>query len=191
MWKLGCEERRFPVTFPLGTRLVWPVVLNQLLYRYERECVVSFSEWNTRLCWLVSSECPTCCLQRGHRSAVSAILARHEKADRFGVFVVCAVRCNPPGVDLSDGWYAVSASLDEPLGALARKGALSVGMKLAVCGAELKGVAPNTAVHPLSLEVNRVHQHLQWSAQRLADGPPEVSTQAELALHFNSTRPAR
>lgn len=42
-------------------------------------------------------------------------------------------------VQLTDGWYAIRAQLDEPLTAMLHKGLLTVGVKLIIHGAQLKG----------------------------------------------------
>jgi hypothetical protein len=40
-------------------------------------------------------------------------------------------------VDLSDGWYIMKATLDEPLKAFVKQGKISIGDKLHICCAKV------------------------------------------------------
>lgn len=135
-----------------------------------------------------------CLVQAGHRSALRRVCERDEAAGRYLVLVVSAVH-NPTSLDLSDGWYAVRATLDEPLGALVKKGSLALGTKVAVCGAELGGLEGGAGLNPLELEVNLLHAQFFWPllAGDMPHKPP-VSTgdsRVSLSVRYNSTRPAR
>lgn len=52
--------------------------------------------------------------------------------------------CLPPGLqlELTDGWYSLTAECDEVLSQLTRSGLLGPGSKLRICGAELRSPGP-------------------------------------------------
>lgn len=42
------------------------------------------------------------------------------------------------GLELSDGWYRINAELDECLARAVRRGKITVGRKIAICGAKVR-----------------------------------------------------
>ena len=123
------------------------------------------------------------------------VVERDEAVGRYMVLMVSAVQQSPPSIDLSDGWYAIRAGVDAPLSALIRKGSISVGTKLAICGAELAGAEAGSGTHPLDMDVNQCHSQFTWPLLEgdAASGhePTKSVTQLTLTIHYNSTRPAR
>eukprot|EP00941_MAST-03F_sp_MAST-3F-sp1_P004658 g4658.t1 len=130
VWKLACYERTYPKRFA-GNALTYSRVLEQLRYRYD------------------------CEIQRGKRPALRRILAGDAHAGRLLVLCVSEViTMEKPvsansawenfseeniGLVLTDGWYAVKASLDSFLQKLVRRGHIFVGKKLGVCSCKLVG----------------------------------------------------
>ncbi len=111
------------------------------------------------------------------------------------ILVVTAINTSEAAtsLDVSDGWYTMRATIDEPLAALVRKRGLALGMKIAVCGAELVGAEAGSGLHPLELELNQVHDQFEWPTL-----PGESSSRVLLAsgktsltIRYNSTRPTR
>ena len=78
-----------------------------------------------------------------------------------------------PTLELTDGWYAVTASLDAAMAKRVRSGKVFVGQKLRICMAQLEGL--DDGVEPLECACNA------------ADG----AAHPRLALHANGTRRAR
>ncbi|KAL1768376.1 breast cancer type 2 susceptibility protein isoform X1 [Sigmodon hispidus] len=160
VWKLAAMEFAFPKEF--ANRCLNPErVLLQLKYRYDVE------------------------IDNSSRSALKKILERDDTATKTLVLCISDIISPSTGgseasgskssgadpqsadtVELTDGWYAVKAQLDPPLGALVKSGRLAVGQKIITYGAELVG-SPD-ACAPL-------------------DAPDSL----RLKISANSTRPAR
>ncbi|XP_063372193.1 breast cancer type 2 susceptibility protein homolog [Cydia amplana] len=152
IWKLLSYEVKFPNI--MENTCTVKNVLEQLKYRYDRE------------------------LYNVQRPVLRKILEKDEVASKTMVLCVAAIyvdnvsvaSVNPSSVNvellLTDGWYCVRACLDRMLVRMVTTGAIAVGTKMAVCGAELinceQGVAP-------------------W----------EDTSSVRLKLHGNSTRRAR
>lgn len=68
-------------------------------------------------------------------------------------------------VQLTDGWYAIKAQLDEPLTAMLHKGLLTVGVKLILHGAQLMG--SQDACSPLEAPDSLMLKVLQEGSYRL------------------------
>ena len=90
------------------------------------------------------------------------------------------------------------ATLDPPLLARASKGDLHVGMKLAVCGADVGGVEAGSPVDPLDLPCNRGGDYASWASlpgcrpsKRGSSPLDEQGPLPQLQLRYNATRPAR
>ncbi|XP_061727781.1 breast cancer type 2 susceptibility protein [Cydia pomonella] len=152
IWKLLSYEVKFPNL--MKNTCTVKNVLEQLKYRYDRE------------------------LYQVQRPILRKILEKDEVASKTMVLCVAAIYVDTASVTsvnpasqnvellLTDGWYCVKACLDRMLVRLVVTGAIVVGSKIAVCGAELlnceQGIAP-------------------W----------EDTTSVRLKLHGNSTRRAR
>ncbi|KAG0144618.1 hypothetical protein CROQUDRAFT_659820 [Cronartium quercuum f. sp. fusiforme G11] len=120
VWKLSGIVR----WKPQSRMRVWnpEFVLRQLKYRYERE------------------------FNYGHRSAIRLILDHECPAGVPMTLVIVSIKLVPiskgSGIDettvqqsrieLSDGWYKIRATIDEPLSRAIRNGRLKVGHKLAI-----------------------------------------------------------
>jgi breast cancer 2 susceptibility protein len=209
VWKLGCEERRFPDVFPLGCRLSWTTVVHQLLYRYEREFNVRRA---VQLAFrvgvvFVPSEHASCCqqslpdvgcpVQCRHRSALYHVLEGGMRRCGFMVLLVSELDVSASQVHLSDGWYSMVATLDPELLAKLSRGDIHVGSKLAISSCSVSGVEPGQAVDPLDLPLNRGFQDYSWtplmgaSSSQRGSSPCEDGTQPKLVLHYNAVRPAK
>ncbi|KAI9494923.1 BRCA2, oligonucleotide/oligosaccharide-binding, domain 1-domain-containing protein [Zychaea mexicana] len=141
VWKLACMIRSYPSKF----RDWWcsRKVVEQLLYRYERE------------------------INLGHQSVLKRI---HEQDDNPAKHMVLAVADIKPFVAadgggqaaaavarkyqlvLTDGWYQINAVTDPRLERAIAKGKVSIGSKLSICGAQLNGDAQPRS--PLSASSN-------------------------------------
>ncbi|XP_037534210.1 breast cancer type 2 susceptibility protein [Nematolebias whitei] len=139
VWKQASMEKSFPET--MGSLCLTPEqVLLHLKYRYDVE------------------------VDHSHRPALRKIMEKDDAAAKTLVLCVCEVvsRGHCPNmqsrsdtktpqradanteascavVQLTDGWYAIRAQLDEPLTAMLHKGLLTVGVKLIIHGAQLMG----------------------------------------------------
>ncbi|XP_048004179.1 breast cancer type 2 susceptibility protein homolog isoform X2 [Leguminivora glycinivorella] len=152
IWKLLSYEVKFPNV--MENTCTVRNVLEQLKYRYDRE------------------------LYYVQRPILRKILEKDEVPSKTMVLCVAAIYVDnvsvasvpqsPQNVELllTDGWYCVKSCVDRMLTKLVVYGAISVGTKIAVCGAELmnceQGVAP-------------------W----------EDTSSVRLKLHGNSTRRVR
>ncbi|CAO3611119.1 unnamed protein product [Cunninghamella blakesleeana] len=104
-------------------------IINQLLYRYERE------------------------INLGHRSILKKIMERDDVPTKHMVLMVADIipTIDSNGVSpnfkskhkyqllLTDGWYAISASMDVRMEEAIRKGKLHIGHKISITGAQLIG----------------------------------------------------
>ncbi|XP_048487902.1 breast cancer type 2 susceptibility protein homolog [Plutella xylostella] len=151
IWKLIRYELLFPKSMVNACNTT--NVIDQLKYRYDKE------------------------LYNVERPVLRKILEKDEVASRTMVLCVAAVYADGISVIrvpeqtsslellLTDGWYAIRATPDLMLTRLARAGRLGVGMKIAVCGAELDNCSQPVCA---------------W----------EDTSKVRLKLHGNSTRPA-
>ena len=136
-------------------------------------------------------------LQRQHRSALYRLLDSGRSRCGFVVLAVSDINTPASELQITDGWYAVTASVDAHLLAKVTKGDVYVGMKLAVCSAEVTGVEPGHAVDPLDLPCNRGFEDYVWaplvgrSPHQRGATPCDGKAQPRLTLHFNATRPAK
>ncbi|RZF37199.1 hypothetical protein LSTR_LSTR015831 [Laodelphax striatellus] len=107
VWKLASIERSIPHLLA-GSYLTLDTVLHQLKYRYDREI----------------DDCQRSCLRK--------ILETDESAARRMVVCVSDIVRKSSGtkeVKLTDGWYGISASLDEEMMCLIERGRVAVGTK--------------------------------------------------------------
>ncbi|KAK4258374.1 hypothetical protein QN277_007832 [Acacia crassicarpa] len=156
VWKLACYERCYPGR-SAGNFLTTSNVLEELKYRYERE------------------------VNHGHRSVIKKIL--EGGASYSSMMILCISAIHPYQsmeievssetkhwpessaeikVELTDGWYSITAILDAPLSKKLAAGKLFVGQKLRIWGAGLSG----------------------WTGPV---SPLEVPTSVCLLLHMNGT----
>ncbi|KAJ2707334.1 hypothetical protein FB645_000845 [Coemansia sp. IMI 203386] len=126
VWNAASYARRLPAMWSS----FWSVeaVVDRLWRRYEREHLHS------------------------QRSALKRILEADSAAQQPMVLVVSELDCTGDKlrVEVTDGWYAVAASVDSVLERAVRGGRLRVGDKITCIGARLNGV--NEGVDPLSAE---------------------------------------
>ena len=180
VWKLASMEVSYPHLF--GGRCLTPEwLMLQLKYRYDREIDQAERSALHKICEsddvpskrmvlcvsriygenLVSgSETSRKCtdMESGNETVIQSENAKGSKPD--------TANCNPPCIEVTDGWYSLPCVLDEPLKQMVKRGKVTVGTKLVVYGAELIGQSNPT--HPL-------------------EAPPTCS----LKLSANSTRRAR
>ncbi|KAJ2726715.1 hypothetical protein GGI07_000440 [Coemansia sp. Benny D115] len=124
IWTAASYARRFPTQW----REFWSVeaVLGRLMRRYARE------------------------YSGGERSALRQVLEGDAAAQQLMVLAVARIDSTqvPPTVEVTDGWYSVTASVDSVLSAAIKRGLLREGDKLACIGLRLRGVS--AGVDPLS-----------------------------------------
>jgi hypothetical protein len=126
VWKLAAMERSFSDVLG-GQYLVYEHVLKQMKERYERE------------------------LRLAKRPAVRKLLNRDVSASMPIILCVSQIlrfrtKTDKPGVskgevrlELTDGWYALPATLDSVLLQFIEKQKIKVGTKLMICNAQLLG----------------------------------------------------
>ncbi|XP_047949061.1 protein BREAST CANCER SUSCEPTIBILITY 2 homolog B-like [Salvia hispanica] len=132
IWKLTSYERSYAEKFS-GKLLTVSSVLEELLYRYERE------------------------VNHGHRSLIKKMLDGDVPPSSMMVLCVSSVcedhdpQCgnqsvpqeggyvNASRIELTDGWYAVKALLDEQLSQKLASKKLFLGQKIRIWGAKLCG----------------------------------------------------
>uniref|UniRef100_A0A7S1BKW6 Tower domain-containing protein n=1 Tax=Corethron hystrix TaxID=216773 RepID=A0A7S1BKW6_9STRA len=168
IWKLACTERRYPIF--AGVCLTTDNVTRQLMRRHDVE------------------------LKKNVRPPLRKILNRDITSRRLVVFVVSQIFPNSSNtgaisaskalpqqtlqkVELTDGWYAVMAILDETLSSFVMQEKIIVGTKLTVCNAILEGAEngidpldakysshPNKSCVALKLCVNST-KRARWDAR--------------------------
>ncbi|KAL1915938.1 uncharacterized protein VTP21DRAFT_6326 [Calcarisporiella thermophila] len=126
VWKLASMIRLFPTRFQIKEWWCPTKVLEQLKYRYERE------------------------INMAQRSALHRIIERDDSPSRYLVLCICGVfkenTCKGEntaetvyGLELTDGWYKIRASIDPPLTRALLRSKIKIGYKLAIIGAKLIG----------------------------------------------------
>ena len=126
VWKLAAMERSF--SNELGGRyLVYDHLLKQMKERYEKELQRVQRPAVRKLLNRDVSSCMPIIL------CVSQILRFRTKSDRPGVNIE-EIR-----LELTDGWYALSASLDIVLLQFVKQQKIKVGTKLFICNGQLVG----------------------------------------------------
>ena len=154
VWKAACLERVFgpPLT---ESPLAFPRILRGLERRFDKE------------------------VAQAKRSALRAILQHDASPKRLTFYCVSQVLSRDT-VELTDGWYAVKALLDDALAYHLRVKRIKVGTKLAVCNARLEG----GPVDPIQDLADTFSQPGETTTTM-------VSPSARLRLCGNSVRRAR
>ncbi|KAL2901878.1 Protein BREAST CANCER SUSCEPTIBILITY 2-like protein B [Bienertia sinuspersici] len=133
VWKLASYERCYS-SKTMMKFLTVTNVLEELKYRYERE------------------------VNHGQRSAIKKVLEGDASPSSMLVLCVSKIENSSTSmpekgsvsiIELTDGWYSVSAQLDLLLSKQLAAGKLFVGQKLRICGAGLSGW--NGPVSPLEV----------------------------------------
>jgi hypothetical protein len=122
VWKLASYERAFSDVF-IERLLTKEVVLKQLMHRYE------------------------CEYHGARRSPLQKVAERDDLPSRHMVLCVASINVMSTGssapdgieLELTDGWYSLWASIDEPLCRAIKGGRIFVGQKLCIVGASLIG----------------------------------------------------
>ncbi|XP_044355538.1 protein BREAST CANCER SUSCEPTIBILITY 2 homolog B isoform X10 [Triticum aestivum] len=175
IWKLASLERCYP-TKAAGKFLTVANVLDELKYRYDRE------------------------VNNGHRSAIKKILEGNALPSLMMVLCISAIyshpdvhkleavgtdenensiknksllaakRNMPAHIELTDGWYALEASLDVALSEQLQKRKLFIGQKLRIWGASLCGWTGPVSFHEASGTV-KLMVHVNGSYRARWDDP--------------------
>jgi hypothetical protein len=153
VWSLASLERRFPAKCG-GGYVTCQAIIERLHQRYQREVVAGershlkkvaeHGEQASRfsvLCVASVQEAlpqppPPPTSSRAASSTSSSLNSSSSGHNRGGS--ASGAKGGSPVLLLTDGWYSLKATLDEPLQQLLRAGKISVGLKLCVCGAEYK-----------------------------------------------------
>ena len=126
VWKLAAMERSFSEKLA-GQYLIYDHVLRQMKNRYEKELCRTLRPAVRMILNRDVSACMPLIL------CVSQILRFRIKTDKPGISEE-EVR-----LELSDGWYALPATVDNVLLRFIEEGKIKVGTKLFVCNAQLLG----------------------------------------------------
>jgi hypothetical protein len=123
VWKIASLIRSYPTKF--AEQWTSKTILNQLLYRYERE------------------------MNMGHRPILKKVLEQDDLAVKHMILMISdIVEIKQPlhyntsskyRLQLTDGWYQVPACIDLRMERVIIKNKLKVGSKLSVCGAKIIG----------------------------------------------------
>ncbi|KAG8853126.1 hypothetical protein FRB96_008377 [Tulasnella sp. 330] len=153
LWKLASLICASPDR--LKDKWTFQEVLNQLLYRYERE------------------------LNRVQRPAFRLITEGDASSTRPMTVCVSAITPGETGIteegepvvgipvlDVTDGWYRLRATIDEPIARAIKRGILKVGTKISVSGARLLGT--KDGIDPLEAYNKGVHLQLHGNSTTLA-----------------------
>ncbi|KAG0793613.1 hypothetical protein G6F22_005560 [Rhizopus arrhizus] len=121
VWKLACQVRSYPDIFLKDWKP--ETILHQLLYRYERE------------------------INQGHRPVLKKILEQNDIAAKHMILVISnIIEINTPlfyntsskyRLQLTDGWYQISACIDSRMEHAITRNRLRIGFKLSISGAQL------------------------------------------------------
>ncbi|KAG4075254.1 hypothetical protein HA402_003045 [Bradysia odoriphaga] len=141
--KLAAMERSFPHRFA-GKALTLENLMLQMKYRYERE------------------------IDRVERSAIRKICEMDDVPEKRMILFVAGITKSSSDyeVELSDGWYSLSSTLDFGMKRLVNEGKIKIGTKLVIQGAN--AINLSEGCHPLDVPAN-----------------------VKLKIHGNSTRRAR
>ncbi|XP_037034626.1 breast cancer type 2 susceptibility protein homolog [Bradysia coprophila] len=141
--KLAAMERSFPHRFA-GKALTLENLMLQMKYRYERE------------------------IDRVERSAIRKICEMDDVPEKRMILFVAGITKSSSEyeVELSDGWYSLSSTLDFGMKRLVNEGKIKIGTKLVIQGANTINLSEGC--HPLDVPAN-----------------------VKLKIHANSTRRAR
>ena len=133
-WKLAAMERRFPRLLA-GKYLTYEHVISQLCQRYNQEYGAGKRSILKRILNrdLTSSQSMILC--------VSKIMKREKVTETNTKIVNVSVipKADECIIELTDGWYSISAIMDDFLQDRVRKGKIAVGSKLMISNAVLEG----------------------------------------------------
>ncbi|KAJ1964417.1 hypothetical protein GGI12_001434 [Dipsacomyces acuminosporus] len=124
VWSCASYARRFPAR----CQEFWTTksIISRLLYRYEREFV------------------------RGERSTLKKVLEADASPQQLMVLCIATISWQDKKtvVEVTDGWYGISALVDPVLEHAIARGRLRVGDKIACCGLRMSGIPEGAS--PLS-----------------------------------------
>ena len=172
VWKLASMEVCYPHQF--GGRCLTPDwLMLQLKYRYDREIDRAERSALHKICenddvasrrmvlcvsWVYGEKLMAASsstsnisesvaakgsaeMETGNETVIQSETTKESKSD--------ATNRNPPGIELTDGWYSLPCALDPPLKQMVKSGKITVGTKLLIYGAELVG--QSNPAHPLEM----------------------------------------
>ncbi|CEH17476.1 DNA recombinational repair protein BRCA2 [Ceraceosorus bombacis] len=160
LWKMAAITRHEPDRHE--SMFTGKEMLNQLLYRYERE------------------------VNLAQRSAVKRIQEQDSASGRPMILCVWSIAKDleadeAPFLELTDGWYRIRATIDEPMRRAVLRGLIKVGVKLSISGARRDGTPEPVEVlkglNISSLILNSNGTALaRWDARLGFVGKPFVAT---------------
>ncbi|KAM0918866.1 hypothetical protein ACQ4PT_008593 [Festuca glaucescens] len=177
VWKLASLERCYP-TKAAGKFLTVANVFDELKYRYDREvnnghrsAIKKILEGNALpslmmvLCISAVYSHPDVNNSKGEAGR------RDENENNIDNKSLLAAKINAPAqIELTDGWYALEASLDVALSEQLQKRKLFLGQKLRIWGASLCGWTGPVSFHEISGTV-KLMLHVNGSYRARWDDP--------------------
>ncbi|KAK1661883.1 hypothetical protein QYE76_050042 [Lolium multiflorum] len=177
VWKLASLERCYP-TKAAGKFLTVANVFDELKYRYDREvnnghrsAIKKILEGNALpslmmvLCISAVYSHPDVNNSKGEAGR------RDENENSIDNKSLLAAKVNVPAqIELTDGWYALEASLDVALSEQLQKRKLFIGQKLRIWGASLCGWTGPVSFHEISGTV-KLMLHVNGSYRARWDDP--------------------
>ncbi|KAM0883363.1 hypothetical protein ACQ4PT_031677 [Festuca glaucescens] len=177
VWKLASLERCYP-TKAAGKFLTVANVFDELKYRYDREvnnghrsAIKKILEGNASpslmmvLCISAVYSHPDVNNSKGEAGR------RDENENSIDNKSLLAAKINAPAqIELTDGWYALEASLDVALSEQLQKRKLFIGQKLRIWGASLCGWTGPVSFHEISGTV-KLMLHVNGSYRARWDDP--------------------
>ncbi|XP_051223046.1 protein BREAST CANCER SUSCEPTIBILITY 2 homolog B isoform X3 [Lolium perenne] len=177
VWKLASLERCYP-TKAAGKFLTVANVFDELKYRYDREvnnghrsAIKKILEGNALpslmmvLCISAVYSHPDVSKSKGEAGR------RDENENSIDNKSLLAAKINAPAqIELTDGWYALEASLDAALSEQLQKRKLFLGQKLRIWGASLCGWTGPVSFHEISGTV-KLMLHVNGSYRARWDDP--------------------
>ncbi|KAJ1953726.1 hypothetical protein EC988_002826, partial [Linderina pennispora] len=159
VWSCASYARRLPSR--LGE--FWSVegIINRLLYRYEREYV------------------------RGERSALKRVLEMDSSSQQLMVLCVASIsqKDSVTTLEVTDGWYSISAPADSVLSRAVARGRLRVGDKIACAGLKLCGITEGAP--PLSAKAEGASLPLRANCVRRAHWDARLGFQVSKAMYMS------
>uniref|UniRef100_A0ACD5TRR7 Uncharacterized protein n=1 Tax=Avena sativa TaxID=4498 RepID=A0ACD5TRR7_AVESA len=196
VWKLASLERCYP-TKAAGKFLTVANVFDELKYRYDREvynghrsAIKKILEGNA-----LPSLMMVLCISAvySHPDVNNPKLEagmRDENENSIDNKSLLATKKNIPAhIELTDGWYAVEASLDVPLSEQLQKRKLFIGQKLRIWGASLCGWTGPVSFHEISGTV-KLMVHVNGCYRARWDDPLGFCKHVGPPLAFNCIKPS-
>ncbi|XP_044338917.1 protein BREAST CANCER SUSCEPTIBILITY 2 homolog B isoform X5 [Triticum aestivum] len=175
VWKLGSLERCYP-TKAAGKFLTVANVLDELKYRYDREvnnghrsAIKKIVEGNA-LPSLMMVLCISAIYSHPDVNKLEAVGTDGNENSIENKSLLAAKRNMPAHIELTDGWYALEASLDVALSEQLQKRKLFIGQKLRIWGASLCGWTGPVSFHEASGTV-KLMVHVNGSYRARWDDP--------------------